>query len=247
MEASSLCQRLTAGVALLAAGATASPAAPRQFRSTPEVRQVVTFRFQPGRARDAVHAFEQLLAPVYRETAAIVRFRAYREAESPEPLDLIVVTTVRGLAGMDELNRQLRERPAAGDAYERLSQMSDGHHDAFVEMVDELRFGDADAARLLVFDWLQVAPGGRANYERLLQIHSTPWERSLGKVRSSETGRCLVCDGWDYLRILGFDSLGDFHDHLIAARTQSWATPMDELRGPRRRLIVRPVEALRIR
>ena len=242
--------RLLAVVVLFLGQALVGAPLRQPLRDAPEVRQIVTFRFQPGRTADALRVFEQQLAPIYRETPALVRFRAYREAESPEPLDLIVVSTLLGLAGMDDVNRQLAERSggaAVADLYSQLSQMSDGHHDQFVEMVDGLRYGDADAARFVVFDWVQVRPGGRANYERLLQIHASPWERSQGRVRSSETGRCLVCDGWDYLRVLGFDQLGDFHAYLIAARTQPWATQIDELRGARRRIIVRPVESLRIR
>ncbi len=40
----------------------------------------------------------------------MLRFRGFREAERPEPLDLIVVSTFRGMAGMDVSNRTLRER-----------------------------------------------------------------------------------------------------------------------------------------
>ena len=72
---------------------------------TPEVRQIVTFQFAPGRMAEALAIYRDQLRPIYEGIPALLRFRGYSEAESPEPLDLIVVSSYRGMAGMDLAKR----------------------------------------------------------------------------------------------------------------------------------------------
>ncbi len=121
-----------------------------------EVRQLVTFRFQPGRTADALELFAEVLRPIYRSTAALLRFRGYREAESPEPLDLIVVSTFAGMAGMDAANAQQRAAAEAagtsmGALYGRLGSFAQFHHDQFVEMMPGLvRPGSASSSAPLL-------------------------------------------------------------------------------------------------
>ena len=60
----------------------------------------------------------------------MLRFRGFREAESPEPLDLIVVSTFRGMAGMDASNRTPRERAekantSMGELYGRIGALTE--------------------------------------------------------------------------------------------------------------------------
>ena len=115
-------------------------AAPAQI--VPEVRQLVTFKFLPGRSQDAVTIFKEEALPVYRAHATMLRFRAYREAESPEPLDLIVVSTYQGMEGMDRFHDAVRKSGASlGGLYGRIGALTQEHRDEFVEMDASLAWG----------------------------------------------------------------------------------------------------------
>ena len=51
----------------------------------------------------------------------MLRFRGYRETESPEPLELIVVSTYRGMAGMDAFHDAVQKSGASlGGLYGRI-------------------------------------------------------------------------------------------------------------------------------
>ena len=107
------------------------------------MRQLVTFKFSPGKSRDAITLFRDEALPLDQETPPMLRFRGFREAESPEPLDLIVVSTFRGMAGMDASNRTLRERTekanrSMGELYRRTGALTEHHHDEFIEVDPEL-------------------------------------------------------------------------------------------------------------
>ncbi len=148
----------------------------------------------------------------------MLRFRGYREAESPEPLDLLIVSHFDGMAGMDASNRALRQISAAGRPvfawYGALSEIAQSHRDEFAEMLPEL--GDSAAvagdssAGLVVIERVRVLPTERSSYERLVRARVRAVERARSLVRWSETGRFLVSDGWDYVRFIGISSLADW-------------------------------------
>ena len=98
----------TAGV--VAAALTCAPAAPlsAQLPFEGEVRQLVTFRFLPGRSADALRVYTEEALPLYRAGTEMRSFRGLREVESPVPLDLVVVSSFDGMGGMDRSNRELR-------------------------------------------------------------------------------------------------------------------------------------------
>lgn len=216
----------------------------------PEVRQFVTFKFEPGMTSKAVSIFADALLPVYRDASALLRFRGYHEAESPEPLDLIVVSSFKGMAGMDALNAQLAGARPAGPSvrqiYGQIADMSASHHDQFVEMIGDLAVAKAPS-RLQVFESVRIVPGGRGDFERLLASTVVPWERGLASIKTSETGRFLISDGWDYLRILGIDSLADDYAYISATRTQAFGARLDGLVVARKRIVVREDPALSVR
>jgi hypothetical protein len=201
---------LALGVAELPASLSAQ-GTPR----TAEVRQLVTFLFQPGRTADAHAIYEKQLRPIYTDVRALRTFRAYREAESPEPLDLIVVSSYDGMAGMDSANAALRRsvpgRPSAFPLYGMLSAMTQTHHDQFIEMLPTVSDSASTTGTLTVFEYIRVAPGLHTEFETRLRSQIRPAEKDAQLYDWSETGRVLVGDGWDYVRIFGIKSLGDWH------------------------------------
>lgn len=85
------------GTVLLLAGAETAKAqdavqdAAQEAPALPEVRQLVTFQFQPGKTGEALSIFKEQALPLYEANEAMLFFRGFLEMESPEPLDLIVV------------------------------------------------------------------------------------------------------------------------------------------------------------
>jgi len=180
--------------------------------SASEVRQVVSFRLLAGKAPDAIQIFRDEALPLYQANEPMLRFRAYREVESPEPLDLVVISSFRGMAGMDASNRALAEEAAkrgarVGEIYGRISASADGHRDEFVEMDSGLSWGDMEGPGLLVFIRLRVVSGRRSDFESLLRERIVPWEKERRLGAGSETGRFLLSNGFDFLRILRISSL----------------------------------------
>lgn len=189
------------------------PAQP--FARTPEVRQIVTFLFQPGRSSDASTIYERQLRPIYDAVPALRRFRAYHEAESPEPLDLVVVSSYNGMAGMDSANAALRRASVTGEPafalYGTLSTMTQTHHDQFIEMLPSVSDSASSSGTLTVFEYIRVAPGMHTEFETRLRTLIRASEKDAGLYEWAETGRVLVGDGWDYVRIFGIRSLADWH------------------------------------
>lgn len=220
-----------------------------------EVRQFVTFLFQPGLTDSAVAIYEREIIPAYRENAAMLRFRAFREAESPEPLDLIVVSSFAGMSGMDDSNAALRRQTSGGRSvfqwYGALAALSQRHHDQFAEMIPEL--GDAAEAAadtsggLTVMEYVRLTPGNQNAFERLLALRVRPLERQRTLTRWSETGRLLVSDGWDYLRLIGVGSLGAWQTHQQVLRESGVAREVASLVAVRKTIIVRNAPRLSVR
>lgn len=237
--------------ALLPVGLAAQPP------SSPgsDVRQIVTFRFMPGHRDSAVAIYTRELLPLYRATAAMRRLRGYREAESPEPLDLIVVSSFDGMAGMDDANAMLRTLSSGGRSifawYGALADLSQQHHDQFVVMLPEL--GDVEAAaadssdELVVMEYLRLGPGNRRAYERTVGARVRAVERARGLVRWSETGRLLVSDGWDYVRLMGLASLAAWQAYGHAMDASGVTDDIDRLVLARKTIIVRQLPRLSVR
>jgi hypothetical protein len=241
-------------VALLAATvAAAAPPPPLAAQDLPrEVRQVVSFRFPPAGLQQALTIYEQQLLPVYRDLPSLARFRAYREAESPEPLDLVLVSTYRSMAAMDRANEELRRVTRAGPPplllYRRLSELGLGHRDELIEMLDT-RVPDPGAPDWLdVLEYLRVVPDGGPGLEQVLATRAVPWEEGLpGGLLSAESGRLIVGDGWDYLRMYRVRHLAGWQAYLQARREQDWATDLERHVGARKVIVLREAPELRVR
>lgn len=208
-----------------------------------EVRQIVTFLFQPGRAGEAMSIYEKQLKPIYTDVAPLRRFRAFREAESPEPLDLVVVSSYDGMAGMDAANEALRRPTASGQSafvlYGTLAAMTQMHHDQFVEMLPALGNSTTDDADLTVFEYVRVTPGMQVPFTTLLFTSIRPLERAGGLQAWSETGRMLVSDGWDFVRIYGIRSLADWQRSREQIRNSQYGQALDGMIAARKTLILR--------
>jgi hypothetical protein len=242
-------------LALLAVVQSATATAQRATTAPhSDVRQLVAFHFLPGRADSAFAIYERVLVPAYRDDSAMLRFRGYREAESPEPLDLLIVSHFDGMAGMDASNRALRKMSAGGRPvfawYGALSDIAQSHRDEFAEMLPEL--GDSAATGdssggLVVIERVRVLPTERSSYERLVRARARAVERARPLVRWSETGRFLVSDGWDYVRFVGIDSLADWQRYRAAMEeTGAWGE-LDRLVVARKTMIVRLAPTLSVR
>ena len=215
-----------------------------------EVWQLVTFDFLPGRTAEAVAIFEERAIPLYRRNEAMRSFRGFREVESPVPLDLVVVSAFDGMAGMDRSNDRLRELAAAegtsvGAIYGAIATLASGHTDEFAAMEPALGHGDPTSARLVAFVRYRNAPGREDDFGRGLAEAVVPWEREAGV--PSATGRMLLADGWHWLRVLGFDSLGAYEAHRREVRERLRRAGLEDAVQRVRHLVVAPLPALAVR
>lgn len=216
------------------------------------VLQLVYFDFLPGKTSDAIRIFRDEALPLYRANEPMLRFRAYREAESPESLDLVIASTFRGMAGMDASNAALREEAkrrgsSVGEIYGRIAELSAGHRDEFVEVDESLSWGDVEGAKLVVLVSIRLAPGKRDAFETILGEQVVPWERKLGALQGSGSGRYLVSSGFDFFRILALSSLGDWHAYRAAELRQPFWRVLDESIVSSRQILLAPVPELSVR
>ena len=244
---SALVAGLVLGTGLPAVAAFAAPASLAAQAARPgEVRQLVTFRFLPGRSAEATRVFAEQAVPLYERNAAMRSFRGLREVESPVPLDLVVISSFDGMAGMDASNEALRALAVSagssiGAIYGGIAALSQGHTDEFVSMLPELGGGDPVAERLVALVRYRAVPGAEARLEGALR-EVAAWERARGVPAS--TGRFLVSDGWTHLRVLGFPSLGAYQAYVDAVRERGYLTGVVALR---REVILAPVPELAVR
>ena len=223
---------------------------PTQVPVGSEVRQLVTFSFLPGKSTEALAVLRDRAIPLYANNEAMLSFRAFREVESPVSLDLIIVSAFAGMSGMDKSNANLSVLAAEagtsiGAIYGRLGGLSSGHTDQFVEMLPSLGSGDPSSKRLTALVWYRNLPGEADAFEGALETAVVPWEESSHV--PSATGRFLVSDGWHYLRFLGFDSLGDYHEYWSRIGADSGRARIIDVTAERREVIVASVPALAIR
>ncbi len=245
-------RRLVVAIGLAACGAAVVWAQP--LIESREVRQLVTFRFLPGQSRAALALYRLHLAPIYREVEPMRHVRAFSEVESPEPLDLMVVTHYADMAAMDRANRDLRrswpDHPPVFDLYRQVSDLSLGHHDQFVEVISPPVVPASPDGLLEVLEFLRLTPGAAGAFERetLATVH--PWEQEADMrtiVARSETARFLVADGWDYLRTYAVRDLAAWQAYSAARARHPAVGQVQRLVATRKTLILREISDLRVR
>lgn len=248
---------LVNGVALVLAFAGAdltSPLAAQIPAESREVRQLVTFRFRPGQTKAALDLYRAFLVPIYREIEPMRMVRLLSEVESPEPLDLMVVTHYADMAAMDQANRLLRQlppdRPPIGELYRQMADLSLGHHDQFVEVLSPPAVAPTPDGMLEVLEFLRVTPGSGGAFERQVLGAVQPWEQEppvRDLIVRSETARFLIADGWDYLRTYGVLDLAAWQAYSAArGRHPQWFVA-NRLIEARKTLILREIADLRVR
>ena len=219
----------------------------------PEVRQLVTFQFLPGKSSEAIRIFRDEAIPLYQANEPMKRFRGYRETESPIPLDLMVVSTFEGMAGMDRSNQALRaeaekRNTSVGSIYGRIGALATAHTDQFVEIHPGHSWGKLEDARLVVFVSMQAVAGERGRLDALLANEMKAWEQELPQgVVGADGGTFILSDGWTHLRIVGVDSLGAWHDYVRARSKQSWFDAFDRAVVASQQIILTPVDELAVR
>jgi hypothetical protein len=231
-----------------------TPAAAQPLAEAREVRQLVTFRFLPGQTRAALDLYRTFLVPIYREIEPMRTVRLLAEVESPEPLDLVVVTHYADMAGMDRANRLLQQvpgdRPPIGVLYRQVADLSLGHHDQFVEVLSPPAIAGTPDGLLEVLEFLRVSAGTGAGFERQMLGIVHPWElesplRDI--VVRSETARFLVADGWDYLRTYAVRDLAAWQAYAAARARQPAVAAANRVIEARKTIILREVPDLRVR
>jgi hypothetical protein len=219
-----------------------------------EVRQLVTFRFLPGQSSAALDLYRAQIVPVYREIEPMRTVRFLGEVESPEPLDLMVVTHFDSMAGMDRANQLLRQlpvdRPPIGVLYRQIADLSLGHHDQFVEMISPANIAPVPDARLEVLEFLRVSAGSGPAFERHVLATVHPWEQESAVrdlVARTETARFLVADGWDYLRTYAIRDLAAWQAYNTARGRNPAAASLNRFVEAKKTLILREISDLRVR
>lgn len=219
-----------------------------------EVRQIVTFRFLPGQTAAALDLYRTHLSPVYREIEAMRTVRAFGEVESPEPLDLMIVTHYADMAAMDRANRDLRrpwsDHPPVADLYRQVSDLSLGHTDQFVEMISPPSVAAVPDGTLEVLEFLRLTPGSAGLFERQVLATVHPWEQQIEMrdvVVRSETARFLVADGWDYLRTYAVRDLAAWQTYTTARARHPAIVQMQRAIAGRKTIILREIPDLRVR
>lgn len=241
--------RAAARVGVMAFALSALPVS-AQVPVDGEVRQLVTFLFQPGRSAEVYQLYRESAIPLYRQNPAMLSVRGLREVESPTPLDLVLVSAFHGMEGMDESNGTLRRLSAEagtsiGGLYGQIAALSQHHYDEFIEMLPLLGGGDPSASRLVAIVRYRLVPGDREAFFTDLAQVVVPWERARGQAVS--TGRFLLSDGWDVMRILGFQDLAAYHKYWSDMRIEPWFNTVDSRISVVQRTVVAPVPEFSVR
>lgn len=245
---------LTAAGALLAWPGSVLRASTQPPLDTREVRQLVTFRLLPGQLQAVLDLYATYVLPLYRETDAMRMVRLFREVESPEPLDLMVVTHYESMAAMDRANQFLSrpspDRPPIGQIYRQIGDLSLGHTDQFVELVSPPNLAPTPDRTLDVLEFVRVSPGMGSTFERMMLASVHPWEQEQAIrdiVIRSETARFLIADGWDYLRTYAVRDLAAWQTYATTRTKQgSWMTASRFIES-RKTMILSEMPDLRVR
>jgi hypothetical protein len=249
---------MTRAVALVAAVLAAGVAERHVAAQTPvesrEVRQLVTFRFLPGQTRAALDVYRTGILPVYRGVESMRTVRLLGEVESPEPLDLMVVTHYADMAGMDRANQAMRalatDGPTIGQLYQQVADLSLGHHDQFVEVISPPAVAARPDGLLEVLEFVRLSAGAQGAFERQMLQIVHPWEddqpiRTL--VPRTETARFLVADGWDYLRTYAVRDLAAWQAYSTARARHPAVWAANRHVEQRKTMILRELPELRVR
>mgnify|MGYP001797223182 CR=1 FL=1 len=127
--------------------------------------------------------------------------------------------------------------------------MTQTHHDQFVEMIGGLSDTATvtTAGGLTVFEYTRLAPGAQERFEALLRARVRPFEKTHALYQSSETGRLLISDGWDYLRLYSVRSLGAWQAYLRQTRRAPFSVELSPLVAARKTMILRNDPRLSVR
>jgi len=240
--------------AVLAAGVADRHVAAQTPVESREVRQLVTFRFLPGQTRAALDVYRTGILPIYRGVESMRTVRLLGEVESPEPLDLMVVTHFADMAGMDRANQAMRalppDSPTIGQLYQQVADLSLGHHDQFVEVISPPAVAAGPDGLLEVLEFVRVSAGAQFAFERQMLQIVHPWEedqpvRTL--VPRTETARFLVADGWDYLRTYAVRDLASWQAYSTARARHPAVWAANRLVEQRKTMILRELPELRVR
>ncbi len=177
------------------------------------VWQLVTFNILPGEYSNVIDLYQQQAIPLFTENEEMLRFRGFREVESPVPFGLMVLTEMNGLGGMDAANIRLRaiaaeQNISVGNLYGRISDLTAGHTDEFVQLIPEWKIEDPFTSKYQVFISYDIVAGKSADFRRFVHEQLIPAEKELGLPSSG--GEYLISDGWQYLRVFGIESLKEF-------------------------------------
>jgi hypothetical protein len=240
--------------AVLAAGVTERHVAAQTPVESREVRQLVTFRFLPGQTRAALDVYRTGILPIYRGVESMRTVRLLGEVESPEPLDLMVVTHYADMAGMDRANQAMRalppDGPTIGQLYQQVADLSLGHHDQFVEVISPPVSAGTPDGLLEVLEFVRVSAGAHGAFERQMLQIVHPWEEDQplrSVVPRTETARFLVADGWDYLRTYAVRDLAAWQAYSAARARHPAVYAANRLIEQRKTMILRELPELRVR
>jgi hypothetical protein len=219
-----------------------------------EVRQLVTFRFLPGQSPAAVDIYRRHLVPIYRDVEAMRTVRVFAEVESPEPLDLMVVTHYATLAAMDRANAQLRrpaqDHPPVGELYRQLADLSFGHYDQLIEVISPPATAGFPDGALEVLEFLRLDRAFGPAFERQILDVVHPWEQQVelrDVLLRSETARFLLADGWDYLRTYAVPNLAAWQSCVTARGRHPAVATLNRQVAARKTIILREIADLRVR
>jgi len=104
--------------------------------------------------------------------------------------------------------------------------------------------GDPTEKRLGALVSFQLLSDEGEPFEGLLADAVLPWEQAAGVPKAA--GRFLVSNGWHYLRIIGFDSLGGFHEYRTSV-SEAGHGVIDQITVRRKEIMVAPVPELSVR
>lgn len=247
------------GAASLGLALGATPATPLRAAAQPqtaqdvrEVRHLVTFRFLPGQTDTVLSLYGLQLLPLYREVDAMRSVRLLREAESPEPLDLMVVTHYESLAAMDRANQALSrpvpDRASVGQLYRQIADASLGHTDQIVELITTPAPATLEP-QIEILEFLRLAPGMAQVFERTVASLQA-WEQEQAirdLLLRSDTARVLVGDGWDYLRTYAVRDLAAWQAYSSARLKHGVPAAASRLVEARKTILLRELTELRVR
>ncbi len=204
------------------------------------VWQLVTFNILPGEYSNVIDLYQQQAVPLFTENEEMLRFRGFREVESPVPFGLMVLTEMNGLGGMDAANIRLRaiaaeQNISVGNLYGRISDLTAGHTDEFVQLIPEWKIEDPFTSKYQVFISYDIVAGKSADFRRFVHEQLIPAEKELGLPSSG--GQYLISDGWQYLRVFGIESLKEFGDYVELLHSKDLDNVLDRFVDKKRVVI----------